>query len=176
MPRAKTGKREKTGSSMRMSAKRSTGRTLYIYDRLGNVTSSAITLTEDTAAPTGTVTYNEGNITIDVTDGEGSGIKSINGVSYVDGINYPASVPNISIDNIDVQVYYGEISENGMVENINIKSMELMEEDAQNKVYIYETPIELKTGGNYGYTFRVMPKSNMLLDSENLNLVKWVTK
>ena len=85
-------------------------------------------------------------------------------------------IPNISIDNIDVQVYYGEISENGMVENINIKSMELMEEDAQNKVYTYETPIELKTGGNYGYTFRVMPKHEMLLDSANWNLVKWITK
>ena len=30
--------------------------------------------------------------------------------------------------------------------------------------------------GNYGYTFRVMPKHEMLLDSANLNLVKWITK
>ena len=36
--------------------------------------------------------------------------------------------------------------------------------------------IELTTGGNYGYTFRVMPKHEMLLDAENLNLVKWITK
>ncbi len=36
--------------------------------------------------------------------------------------------------------------------------------------------IELTTGGDYGYTFRVMPKNEMILDSENLNLVKWVTK
>ena len=36
--------------------------------------------------------------------------------------------------------------------------------------------IELTTGGDYGYTFRIMPKNEMLLDSENLNLVKWVTE
>ena len=48
--------------------------------------------------------------------------------------------------------------------------------DEENKIYEYTTKIELKTGGNYGYTFRVMPKHEMLLDSENLNLVKWITK
>ena len=51
-----------------------------------------------------------------------------------------------------------------------------LEKDEENKVYTYETEIQMKTGGNYGYTFRVMPKVDMLLDSENLNLVKWITK
>ena len=36
--------------------------------------------------------------------------------------------------------------------------------------------IELTTGGNYGYTFRVMPKHEMILEPANLNLVKWITK
>ena len=48
-------------------------------------------------------------------------------------------------------------------------------EPEENKIYEYTTKIELRTGGNYGYTFRVMPKHEMLLDSENLNLVKWIT-
>ena len=45
-----------------------------------------------------------------------------------------------------------------------------------NGEYIFKTKLELTTGGNYGYTFRVMPKHAMILDSENLNLVKWITK
>ena len=53
--------------------------------------------------------------------------------------------------------------------------MKLSNSDDENRVYEYTTRIELKTGGNYGYTFRVMPKHEMLLDSENLNLVKWIT-
>ena len=42
--------------------------------------------------------------------------------------------------------------------------------------YTYEAVLDLKTGGNFGYTFRVMPKHKMLIDSENLNLIKWITK
>ena len=35
---------------------------------------------------------------------------------------------------------------------------------------------KLKTGGNYGYTFRVMPQTNMMLDTANLDLIQWVTR
>ena len=62
------------------------------------------------------------------------------------------------------------------MEDINIIPMELKNADEEKKIYTYETKIELKTGGNYGYTFRVMPKHEMLLDSANLNLIKWITK
>jgi len=85
-------------------------------------------------------------------------------------------LPNVSHQNIEVQSYYGRISENGIVEDISIVPMELEEADDENKVYTYETKIELKTGGNYGYTFRIVPRHDMLLDSANLNLVKWITK
>ena len=84
-------------------------------------------------------------------------------------------LPNISVDNIEAQCYYGKILDNGIVENVSIIPMKLTAKDEENKIYEYTTKIELKTGGNYGYTFRVMPKHEMLLDSENLNLVKWIT-
>ena len=85
-------------------------------------------------------------------------------------------LPNIDVDNIAAQCYYGKILDNGIVENVSIIPMKLTSSDEENKIYEYTTKIELKTGGNYGYTFRVMPKHEMLLDSENLNLVKWITK
>ena len=85
-------------------------------------------------------------------------------------------LPNIDVDNITAQCYYGKILDNGIVENVSIIPMKLTSSDEENKIYQYTTKIELKTGGNYGYTFRVMPKHEMLLDSENLNLVKWITK
>ena len=44
------------------------------------------------------------------------------------------------------------------------------------KEYTYSAKIQLVNGGNYGYTFRVMPKHEMLLDSANLNLVKWIVQ
>ena len=85
-------------------------------------------------------------------------------------------LPNISEENIETQTYYGKILDNGTIENINVTTMELIEKDEKNKTYKYKAKIDFKTGGNYGYTFRVMPKSKMLLDSANLDLVKWITK
>ena len=85
-------------------------------------------------------------------------------------------LPNISPENVQVEVYYGKILENGVVENVSIIPMKLTEQDEDAKKYYYTAKIELTTGGNYGYTFRVMPKHEMILEPANLNLVKWITK
>ncbi len=84
-------------------------------------------------------------------------------------------LPNISIDNVQVEVYYGKIQENGIIEDILIIPMELEKKDEEAKKYLFKAKIELKTGGNYGYTFRVMPKHEMLIEPANMDLIKWVT-
>lgn len=91
-------------------------------------------------------------------------------------VNCKISLPNISPENIEVETYYGKIKDNGMVEKIAVIPMEMYEENEEERTYYYTAQIELTTGGNYGYTFRVMPKHEMLLDAENLNLVKWIEK
>jgi len=48
-------------------------------------------------------------------------------------------------------------------------------EDTEKDKYIFSAKIELKNGGDYGYTFRVIPKNEMILDPMNLDLVKWIT-
>ncbi|MBR3152086.1 MAG: alpha-glucan family phosphorylase [Clostridia bacterium] len=85
-------------------------------------------------------------------------------------------LPNFNPDNVSVQVYYGQISDNGIVNNVYITEMKRKEENEEKDKYEYSAKIKLMNGGNFGYTFRVMPKHDMLLDSENLNLVKWMTK
>ena len=85
-------------------------------------------------------------------------------------------LPNIDVNNVTVEVYYGKILENGIVENVSITPMELTEEDTEARKYYYTAKIELTTGGNYGYTFRVMPRHEMILEPANLDLIKWVTK
>ena len=52
--------------------------------------------------------------------------------------------------------------------------MKLENKDEENKTYTYTAKIKLINGGEYGYTFRVMPKHEMILDSENLDLIKWI--
>ena len=85
------------------------------------------------------------------------------------------TLPNIDVNNVTVEVYYGKILENGIVENVSIIPMELTEEDEEARKYYFTAKIELTTGGNYGYTFRVMPKHEMILEPANLDLIKWVT-
>ena len=79
---------------------------------------------------------------------------------------------NIDENHVSVEVYSGKVLENGTLEDIQIKPMEKVPKEEN----VYKAKIMLKTGGDYGYTFRVMPKHEMILDSQNLNLVKWITE
>ena len=78
---------------------------------------------------------------------------------------------NIDQNHISVQVYSGKVLDNGILEDIKITEMEKASKDSDE----YKAKIALSTGGDYGYTFRVMPKHEMILDNQNLNLVKWIT-
>ena len=98
---------------------------------------------------------------------------TIDAGNYID-VKCKVTLPNISINNIEPEVYYGRIEENGVVDDIQIIPMKLIEEDIENKTYTYTAKIKLINGGEYGYTFRVMPKHEMILDAENLDLVKWI--
>ena len=85
-------------------------------------------------------------------------------------------LPNFEPENVAVQVYYGQILDTGIVNNVCVTEMKKVDEDKEDNLYTYAAKIKLTTGGNFGYTFRVMPKNKMLLDSENMNLIKWMTK
>ena len=91
-------------------------------------------------------------------------------------VNCKVQLPNFKPENVSVQVYYGQILDNGIVNNVCVTEMKKVEENNEENIYNYTAKIKLTTGGNFGYTFRVMPKHEMLLDSENMNLVKWMTK
>lgn len=91
-------------------------------------------------------------------------------------VSCEVELPNINVDNITAEVYYGKILENGVVENVNIIPMKLQDQDDEKKKYYFTAKIELTAGGNYGYTFRIMPKHEMLLEPANLNLIKWIIK
>lgn len=83
-------------------------------------------------------------------------------------------LPNIDVNSVTVEVYTGRISHVGSLEKVKVIPMKLVGTDSDNKRYTFSAKIDFITGGNYGYTFRVMPKSDMILDCENLNLIKWI--
>ena len=91
-------------------------------------------------------------------------------------VNCEVYLPNIEEENTDVQVYFGQFLNNGTVRNVYTMTMNKIAENKEEHKYTYEATLDLKSGGNYGYTFRAMPKHKMLIDSENLDLIKWITK
>ena len=102
-------------------------------------------------------------------------LNNLNNVTIDAGNNIEVKcevdLQNINPDNISVQVYSGKVLDNGILEDIKVTEMEKLFKDSN----IYSAKISLSTGGNYGYTFRVMPKHEMVLDAQNLNLIKWIT-
>ena len=84
------------------------------------------------------------------------------------------TLPNIDVNHIRVEVYYGKFVEDGTIQDVSIIPMKCDGKDEENRKYHYTTRIDLISGGNYGYSFRVMPQHEMLLESENLDLVKWI--
>ena len=85
-------------------------------------------------------------------------------------------LPNIDPGSVRVEVYYGKFLEEGTVQNVKIIPMKMDGKEEENKKYYYTAKIDLSSGGNYGYSFRVMPQNEMLLDSANMDLVKWIEK
>ena len=83
-------------------------------------------------------------------------------------------LPDLDPEKIQVEVYYGQIEDSGIMGNVTVIPMTMKEKNNDSNEYLYEAQVELTTGGDYGYTFRVMPKHEMLLDAENLDLVKWM--
>ena len=84
--------------------------------------------------------------------------------------------PEIDEASADIQVYFGQFLDNGTVRNVYTETMNKIGYNENNHKYIYEAVLDLKSGGNYGYTFRVMPRHEMLVDQEDMNLIKWITK
>ncbi len=91
-------------------------------------------------------------------------------------VNCEVYLPNIEEENADIQVYFGQFLNNGTVRNVYTMTMNKIAENKEEHKYTYEATLDLKSGGNFGYTFRAMPKHKMLVDSENLDLIKWITK
>ena len=85
-------------------------------------------------------------------------------------------LPNIDPGSVRVEVYYGKFLEDGTVQDVKIIPMKMDGKEEENKKYYYTAKIDLSSGGNYGYSFRVMPQNEMLLDSANMDLVKWIEK
>jgi len=79
----------------------------------------------------------------------------------------------LSPEDVKVEIYYGEIAENNTL--INPVSYEMqLSETTSDGISVYKCNISIFEGGEYGYTFRVIPYNTELINKFDTGLVKWV--
>ena len=97
---------------------------------------------------------------------------SINAGNSLD-LSCTVTLGNIPPESVTVEVYYGRFINGEKLLNSSFMEMTLAN-DLGNSTYEYKTSITIDNGGNYGYTFRVLPNHKMLISKHDMSLVKWL--
>ncbi len=104
--------------------------------------------------------------------------NNINKITLDAGNEHKVSVKvnfgRVDSQNAEVQAYIIKMNEQNDLDLEKIVSLKKTGEDTG--WFIYEGDIVLGEGGNFAYTFRVVPKHKMLLDPANMDLYKWLKK
>lgn len=79
----------------------------------------------------------------------------------------------IDPSSVKVQVYYGETGKDGTIINAKIKEMQILEQESEFSWH-YSAEITLTDGGEYSYTFRIIPNHADLVNPFDMGLVKWI--
>lgn len=78
----------------------------------------------------------------------------------------------IDPSNVTLEVYYGTLS-NGKIVNAQTAEMHC-EEKTGDGTYRYSISLKIDDGGEYGYTFRITPKHEHLINRFDTGLIKWI--
>lgn len=94
-----------------------------------------------------------------------------------ESINLCATVALGAIEPADVRVelYYGNLDKGNLIEDPQIEPMHVVEKQ-DSGLYKYSADIRLLEGGQYGYTFRVIPWHPDLIDKFDPALIRWVVQ
>jgi starch phosphorylase len=86
-----------------------------------------------------------------------------------------AALGEIRPSDVKVEVYYGTVGKNNSIENPRVEEMHL-EGASDASTYRYTASIRLLEGGEYGYTFRIIPYHMNLMDKFSVGLIRWVVQ
>lgn len=94
-----------------------------------------------------------------------------------DEINVKCTVDlgKLTPNDVLVELYFGKFDTNSQLIESKYKEMKMVK-NTENNCYEYSTNVTIDNGGNYGYTFRVLPKHDLLINKQDLSLVKWLEK
>jgi len=82
------------------------------------------------------------------------------------------SLGEISPGNVKVQVYYGRLDANDHIDNPQVEDMTLVESQ-DSGICNYSAHLKILEGGEYGYTFRILPYHPQAINVFEPGLVRW---
>lgn len=150
---------------------------MYIpsMERLDRINSSSYELVRTLSDWKLTIEHNWSQIQI-IADKSMNQLKQHNSVSGEE-IDFTTMINlgNISPSSVRVELCYGYVGKNNAIENPEIKEMTVVEQ-LDSSIYRFGAKIKLLDGGEYGYTFRVLPYHPELINKFDMGLIRWVVQ
>jgi len=81
----------------------------------------------------------------------------------------------ISPSNVKVELYFGRLGPDGNLEDPEVTEMKLGEK-TESSIYKYSAEITFFEGGEFGYTIRVIPYHQDLINKFDTGLIKWAVQ
>ncbi len=77
-------------------------------------------------------------------------------------------------NDVEVQIYYGKIDDkDDTSKNSAITMQYVPDENAKKNIYKFEGEITCETTGHFGFTFRILPKHELLINPFELSVIHW---
>ncbi|HOJ12723.1 MAG TPA: alpha-glucan family phosphorylase [Clostridiales bacterium] len=90
-------------------------------------------------------------------------------------ISANVNMGNIDPLNVKVEVYYRKLNHSNDIEEPQVKEMKMIEKTGSAS-WLYTAEIKLDDGGEYSYTFRVIPYHPDLINKFDTGLIRWVVQ
>ncbi len=79
---------------------------------------------------------------------------------------------DLSTGDVNVEAVYGRVSGDDELREPHVVSLQHLEQYTDRR-HRYETDVELETTGQFGYTVRVLPKHDLLVNAADVGVIAW---
>ena len=87
-------------------------------------------------------------------------------------VNAEIDLGELTPNDVEVQIYFGKLVANGNTQNNSYTIMNHLSKSKTN-VHSYQGEVTCKDTGQFGYTFRILPKHKLLINPFEMGLIKW---
>lgn len=87
-------------------------------------------------------------------------------------VNAEIDLGELTPNDVEVQIYFGKLVANGNTQNNSYTIMNHLSKSKTN-IHSYQGEVTCKDTGQFGYTFRILPKHKLLINPFEMGLIKW---